>query len=130
VGFSPHGATDSIDSEAGVTVFLTQLNHIDLGVVLLPGPNDTSTSSLRFRREVPTTSAQRPTEEEILNPAAWENETIRLQVSTPNVAHYEPSASIISSSASSRIVVGSAWASLVSGVTGPFNGALDGVYAT
>jgi len=130
VGFRPSGA-ESKGSEAGITVFLTQLNHIDLGVVLLRGPDGTSTLSLRFRTEVPPSMAQqRPADKVIAVPAAWENGTIRLQVSTPNATHYELSASIASRPASSKIVVGSAWAGLVSGGTGPFTGVLVGVYAT
>ncbi|KAK4444781.1 Non-reducing end alpha-L-arabinofuranosidase BoGH43A [Podospora aff. communis PSN243] len=129
VGFRPSGV-GSVGSEAGITVFLTQLNHIDLGVVLLPDPNGTSTLSLRFRTEVPPSMAQqRPAEKVIAIPAAWENETIRLQVSTLNTTHYELSASI-ANSPTSKIVVGSAWAGLVSGGTGPFTGVLVGVYAT
>lgn len=129
VGFSPNGA-GSMGSEAGITVFLTQLNHIDLGVVLLPGPNGTSTLSLRFRTEAPTTTTQRPPERVIPIPALWANETIRLHVSTPNVTHYELSASMARSPEASKIVVGSAWAGVVSGATGPFTGVLVGVYAT
>lgn len=60
---------------------------------------------------------------------ALKAQTIRLQVSTPNVTHHELSASV-ASSPSSKIVVGTAWAGLVSGATRPFTGVLLGVYAT
>ena len=122
VGFTPKGA----NSEAGVTVFLTQLNHIDLGVVLLPGANGSSNLSLRFRAEA---TIALPKEKVVPVPAAWNGETIRLQVSTPNVTHYELSASL-ASKPESKIVVGTGWAGLVSGATGPFTGVLLGVYAT
>ncbi|GAB1316389.1 hypothetical protein MFIFM68171_06599 [Madurella fahalii] len=113
-------------SEAGVTVFLTQLNHIDLGVVLLPAQDDSKVLSLRFRVEATGTL---PPEKIVPVPSAWKGETIRLQVSTPNVTHYELSASL-ASDPTSKIVVGTAWAGLVSGATGPFTGTLLGVYAT
>jgi len=122
VGFWP---TD-IGSEAGVTVFLTQLNHIDLGVVLLSAQNGSKMLSLRFRTEA---AGVLPPEQIIPVPAAWKDGTIRLQASALNTTHYELSASL-ASDPQSKIVVGTASARLVSGGSGPFTGTLLGVYAT
>jgi len=123
VGFHPK----EVGSEAGVTVFLTQLNHIDLGVVLLSAPDGEKTLSLRFRTEAPGNLGL--SEQIVPVPLGWKDETIQLRVSTPNVAYYELSASS-KADPLSKIVVGTASARLVSGGSGPFTGTLLGVYAT
>jgi beta-xylosidase len=115
-----------VGSEAGVTVFLTQLNHADLGVVLLSAPDSSKTLALRFRAEAPGTL---PPERVMPVPSAWKEGPIRLQVSAPNATHYELSASLASDPLS-RILVATAPATIVSGGTGPFTGTLLGVYAT
>ncbi|KAK3349207.1 glycoside hydrolase family 43 protein [Lasiosphaeria hispida] len=123
VGFRP----TTTGSEAGVTVFLTQLNHVDLGVVLLAGTNGSAALSFRFRTEA---TIPGPPQAAIPVPTAWKGETIRFQVSTPNATHYELSASLASDPTASKMIFGTAWAGLVSGATGPFTGVLLGVYAT
>jgi len=122
VGFQPTTA----GSEAGVTVFLTQLNHIDLGVVLLVEADGSSTLSFRFRTEATIAG---PPQAVIPVPAAWKGGNIRFEVSTPNTTHYELSASL-ANDPTSRVVVGQASARLVSGATGPYTGVLLGAYAT
>ncbi|KAK3934168.1 glycosyl hydrolase [Diplogelasinospora grovesii] len=45
ISFNPQ----AVEEEAGVTVFLTQPQHIDLGIVLLPGSGKYQTPRLHFR---------------------------------------------------------------------------------
>ncbi|KAK1760276.1 Non-reducing end alpha-L-arabinofuranosidase BoGH43A [Echria macrotheca] len=120
VGFRP----GMVGSEAGVTVFLTQLNHIDLGVAMLADRE----MSFRFRIEAPP-GAPVPETKVVPVPEAWRGQTIRLHVTTPNTTHYDLSASLTSDPAS-KITVGTAWAGLVSGGTGPFTGVLLGIFNT
>jgi len=125
VGFNPK----NVGSEAGVTVFLTQLNHIDLGVVLLESERGGKpTLAFRFRVEAPPGSPV-PEEQILPLPPTWAGKTIRLEVSVQNVTHYQLAASL-ANAPRSKPVIGRAWAGLVSGATGQFTGALLGVYAT
>ncbi|KAI1177633.1 glycoside hydrolase family 43 protein [Nemania sp. FL0916] len=125
-----------VDQEAGITVFLTQVNHIDLGVVLLaPAPSHGTYSSttsttpqlaLQFRAEgtgVP------PAPHVVLVPATWGHGKIRLEIETINATHYSLAAMLVSDSRA-RVVMGIASAGLVSGGNGSFVGSLVGAYAT
>jgi len=105
----------SVGQEAGVTVFLTQVDHIDLGVVLLestpapapktststssssssgsdgpstqanPNPNPKPELSFRFRAEG---SGPRPAQKVVPVPKDWVGEKLRLQIQTVNSTHY------------------------------------------
>lgn len=125
----------TVGQEAGVTVFLTQANHIDLGVVLL-APNSSSPLSygpakspqlvLRFRAEgtgIP------PAPKSVPVPAAWADGKIRLQIQTVNTTHYSLAA-MSASNPKSKLTIGTASATLVSGGNGSFVGSLLGAYAT
>lgn len=139
VSFAPTEA----GQEAGVTVFLTQVNHIDLGVVLLPSNSSSDPTSpqgkarrlsaapelsLQFRAEgegkegVPESVA-------VPLPAEWADGPIRLQIETPNATHYSLSAMSVED-LESVISVATASAQLVSGGNGSFVGSLVGAYAT
>jgi hypothetical protein len=149
----------SAGQEAGVTVFLTQVDHIDLGVVLLeptkPTPKDLSSSSdskgvstqakpelsFRFRAEG---SGPRPAARIVPVPKDWVGEKLRLQIQTVNSTHYSLSAMLADkpkpepgkpqlqsqSGPGSKLVIGTASAELVSGGNGSFVGSLVGAYAT
>jgi len=127
-----------VHQEAGVTVFLTQVNHIDLGVVLLPPPIAVGATTagggaapqlaLRFHAEgtgVP------PPDRIVPVPATWAaGAPVRLHVRAANATHYTLSASAGGTDAGA-VVVGTASAELVSGKdNGQFTGSLVGVYAT
>lgn len=123
LSFSPK----EIDQEAGVTVFLTQANHIDLGLVLLKGnPREAAKLSLRFRAEGTGTPLALVV---IELPRDWPHSSIRLQIETSNITHYEFSAMPVNNP-KAKITVGTASAALVSGGNGSFVGSLVGVYAT
>lgn len=73
------------DEEAGVSVFLTQLQHIDLDIVLLPSDNGNISHHPRFRAEtfgLPGMAAP----EAIVKPVSseWLCAPIKLQISTPD----------------------------------------------
>ncbi|KAF4458242.1 xylosidase arabinosidase [Fusarium albosuccineum] len=107
--------------EAGITVFRTQLDHIDLGIARLD-----SKLVFRFRaegaRNVPATKI-------VPVPKGWEKDTIRLQIETANQTHYNLEA--LSVRSQRKLLIGTASASLVSGGgAGQFVGSLLGAYAT
>lgn len=122
--FSP----TSVGQEAGVTVFLTQVNHIDLGVVLLDkkGAQGNKELSLKFKAEGTGAS---PTSKTIAVPSGWPTGPIRLQIKTANATHYSLSASPAGDPKSS-VLVGTASGALLSGGNGSFVGSLVGAYAT
>ncbi|KAI0869124.1 glycoside hydrolase family 43 protein [Hypoxylon argillaceum] len=118
-----------VGQEAGVTVFLTQLNHVDLGVVLLAAEAGTESPRLAFRFRAEGTGVP-PAPKIVPVPAAWADaEKIRLEIQTVNATHYSLAAVSVSDP-DRRLVLGIASAGLVSGGAGSFVGSLVGVYAT
>ena len=119
------------EEETGVTAFLTQTQHLDLGVVMLPtGEFDRSGKEklglhLRFRvTNVPSATGNFngsiPTVVKAL-PRGWEGAPIRLIIEAVNETHYSFSA------ASGRRpgeveVMGVAPGTILSGGDGPFTG--------
>ncbi|KAK7413581.1 hypothetical protein QQX98_007516 [Neonectria punicea] len=108
--------------EAGVTVFRTQLDHIDLGVVRL------SQSQLAFRLRAEGPSSV-PETTIVPVPENWTNEPIQLQVEAASATHYELSAAPVGNS-EARMIIGTVSAKVVSGGQGSFVGSLVGVFAT
>ncbi|KAH7066293.1 glycosyl hydrolase [Paraphoma chrysanthemicola] len=122
----------SADQEAGVTIFLTQVNHIDLGVVYLQESNATNSKGrlhIRFRVESQNVGVAVPQEQLVPVPAEWEASPIRLEISTPNNVTYELSA-MSAENPQESLKIGTASAALVSGGNGTFVGSLIGAYAT
>ncbi|KAJ9130760.1 Xylosidase [Pleurostoma richardsiae] len=120
-----------LEEEAGVTVFLTQQQHIDLGIVNLPLCSDDSISPrLRFRVEASgKPDAAVPQVTIVPLPKHWPRESVRLQIATESDTFYVFSAAPVDDPEDSR-TVGFASAEIVSGGTGPFTGTLIGAYAT
>ncbi|KAI1822109.1 glycoside hydrolase family 43 protein [Xylaria intraflava] len=121
-------APKAVGQEAGITVFLTQFNHIDIGVVLLAASeskSDENQLSLRFRTEGNGTP---PPPKTIPVPVSWTGD-IRLQIQTVNATHYSLSAAPVGN-VTDEVVLGVASAELVSGGEGSFVGSLVGPYAT
>lgn len=126
----------SQDEEVGVTVFLNQVQNINLGIIMLPqqnpnGSNNISSSvltpHLRFlvsglgsdEGKNDTGSIPAPLVKEI--PRDWLESPIRLEIRAEDETHYVLSAA----SSASRCEVqemGRAPASIVSGGDGPFTG--------
>ncbi|KAK6199060.1 Transcriptional activator spt7 [Pestalotiopsis sp. IQ-011] len=130
-------APETAGQEAGLTVFLTQLNHIDLSLVLLEAEDagEEPQLTLRLQAEAPFVDnpprAGEPPEPVLVPvPSAWgSNGTITLQVQTANETHYRFTA-MPSDNPNAQIVLGIASAQLVSGGNGTFVGTLVGAYAT
>ncbi|PVH83907.1 glycoside hydrolase family 43 protein [Cadophora sp. DSE1049] len=127
VSFNPTVAYE----EAGISVFLTQFQHIDLGIVNVPDKKSgTLTPTFRFRVEAsgkPNTTV--PDTKTIPLPRSWAKGPIRLSVSAKSDDMYVFSAAPASKPREVRIV-GSVSAGIVSGGSGPFTGTLVGAYAT
>lgn len=111
------------NQEAGVSVFRTQLDHIDFGVV-----RQESTLLFRLRAEGPD-GAPIPEPHEVPMPEGWDGGNIRLQIDAKNSTHYEFS-SYPSDDPGASILIGTASALIVSGGNGTFVGSLLGVYVT
>ena len=120
------------EAEVGVTAFLTQNQHIDLGIVLLPSSDVCSTTlvpSFRFRGISPAVNASVPTTKIEAVPESWRAHPIRLHIDAQNDTAYTFSAT--SSIGETQIwEAGIASTILLSGGDGPFTGTLLGAYAT
>lgn len=116
--------------EVGVTAFLHQDQHIDLGIVFMASPsNSTEKGKLSFRSRVmdsATTNLTSPVVTPV--PKSWLSEPIRLSIRAANNTHYRLSAAPADRPHESKLLaaVSSAF------ISGPdvFTGALLGVYAT
>lgn len=124
-----------VGQEAGVAIFLTQLNHIDLSLVLLESDAGSPQLTLRVRAEAPfvdnpPAQGNPPSPVLVPVPSTWgPNELITLHVHTANDTHYQFSA-WPTVNPNAQIVLGTAAAQLVSGGNGTFVGSLVGAYAT
>ncbi|KAK1624606.1 putative xylanase 27 [Colletotrichum phormii] len=116
-----------VDQETGVTLFLTQFNHADVGVVTLPKTDGSGGNArmLRFR----ATGEDAPAENLVNLPEAWGDDPIWFQIATVNSTHYTMAASQ-ASQPDQQIVMSTFSARLVSGQSGPFTGSLVSIYAT
>ncbi|KAG8625915.1 hypothetical protein KVT40_006316 [Elsinoe batatas] len=119
------------DEEAGITLFLTQYQHIDLALTRSDASNG-STSGLFLRSQ--TTAIGKPDQpvpDTIVHPLpdAWQGCPVRLSVQAVNETHYHLTAASVDH-ASEILDFGFAPATILSGGTGPFTGTLLGMYAT
>ncbi|KAI9150296.1 Non-reducing end alpha-L-arabinofuranosidase BoGH43A [Paramyrothecium foliicola] len=115
VSFSPK----EVGEEAGITVFLTQANHIDIGLVLLESGlslrfNAIGTGGVHESKTVPV-------------PEDWTKDPVRLHIYAEDPKSYRLAAS---HGCRKPISVATASAALVSGGNGTFVGSLVGAYAT
>ncbi|PLB55779.1 xylosidase : arabinofuranosidase [Aspergillus steynii IBT 23096] len=113
------------DEEAGVTLFLTQDQHVDLGIVLLRTEGKTSLS-FRFRATGKGNFKGTLETEVVPVPREWKHESIRLEIQAVSDTKYTFSAA----AGEKRKVIGSVDSLVVSGDTGRFTGTLVGAYAT
>ncbi|KFX89979.1 hypothetical protein V490_06721 [Pseudogymnoascus sp. VKM F-3557] len=135
VGFK----SEKEEEETGVTAFLTQTQHLDLGIVMLPtserdhNGNKKLDLHLRFRvTNIPSAAGnfkgEIPTVVKAL-PKGWEGAPIRLHIDAVNATHYSLSARSVKEPRKVELM-GIAPATILSGGDGPFTGTLVGVYAT
>jgi beta-xylosidase len=113
------------EEEAGVTAFLTQLQHIDLGIVMLPQESKGGELGPHFRFRVTgqgnAENGTVPATSVMSVPQAWLKGKIRLQIDAVDEAHFVFSAAP-ASDPSSKISPWRAPATILSGDTGPFMG--------
>lgn len=122
ISFSPVLA----EEEAGITIFLTQFQHIDLGIVKLASNSSSNYSkpilAFRFRVEASgQPGAAIPATVVKSVPEVWVGQRIRLSVAATRDAEYVFSAALVSRPQES-IAFGSVNAAIVSGGSGPFTG--------
>lgn len=109
------------DEEAGVTVFLTQMQHIDLSIVNL-GTNGSLAPHLRWRVEaVGKPNYTAPEAHTVPLPKSWRNQPVRLSIEATKDSKYVFSAAPVSKP-KDAVNMGIASADIVSGGSGPFTG--------
>lgn len=112
------------EQEAGLTVFLTQFQHMDIGVVALPTSHGSSAIAPHIRFRIDQTGKTNATSFEPIVlpvPSSWIGKPIRLQVDAKNDHEYVFSAASTTSPRDIR-VLGNASTEIMSGGTGPFTG--------
>ncbi|CAJ2505183.1 Uu.00g125770.m01.CDS01 [Anthostomella pinea] len=95
----------AIEDEAGVTVFLTQNHHLDLGFAMLPAnsstmafPGTNSTLNTNSTELIPQFRFRGisyiPVPDDVIAPipAAWVGRTLKLEIRASNMTHYSLSA--------------------------------------
>ncbi|KXX73505.1 Non-reducing end alpha-L-arabinofuranosidase BoGH43B [Madurella mycetomatis] len=133
--FSP----GALEEEAGVTAFLTQNHHLDMGIVMLPPSAGTGTLAghseegveeegaliphVRFRGEsyVPV-----PEPVVVPVPVAWRGKPLRLEIKATNMTHYAFSAG----PAEARSLMQTLLYASNEPVSWGFTGVLLGIYST
>lgn len=116
--------------EIGVTAFLHQDHHIDLGIVFM-GESSDSKGSLTFRcraTDSDATGSILPSPVVTPVPSSWLSEPIRLSIRAENSTHYQLSAAPAARPHQSKLLA-TFTAALISGPD-VFTGTLLGVYAT
>ncbi|XXG95613.1 hypothetical protein Hte_001881 [Hypoxylon texense] len=126
-----------LEEEAGVSVFLTQNHHLDLGIVMLPansstasfpGTNLATTSAelipqLRFRG---ISYIEVPDDIVVPIPESWSGKPLRLEVKAYNMTHYSMSAGPADALSQMRVILDVSNAPVSWG----FSGVILGVYCT
>lgn len=124
------GFYTSPGDEIGVTAFLHQDHHIDLGIVFMEeSPNSKRTLTFRCRAtDSDASSSILPPPVVTPVPSSWRSESIRLSIRAENSTHYQLFAAPVARPYQSNLLA-TFTAALISGPD-VFTGALLGVYAT
>ncbi|KAI0427035.1 glycoside hydrolase family 43 protein [Xylaria sp. FL1042] len=128
----------AVQEEAGVSIFLTQYDHIGLGVAFLDNYIDTNCTKyyrcrrdggprMYFRFQIQS-SANDTVSRLTLVPEDWVTHAIRLEIIASNTTYTLYASSVLGTDR--RIQVGQAPASTVSGGSGSFVGSVIGGFAT
>ncbi|KAI4859059.1 glycoside hydrolase family 43 protein [Hypoxylon rubiginosum] len=125
-----------LEEESGISVFLTQNHHLDLGVVMLPANSSTTTfpgtnlttsteliPQLRFRG---ISYVQVPDDIVVPIPESWSGKTLRLEVKAYNMTHYSMSAGPADALSQMKTILDVSNAPVSWG----FSGVILGVYCT
>ncbi|KAL4946593.1 hypothetical protein BDV06DRAFT_218308 [Aspergillus oleicola] len=116
-------------AEAGISLFLTQEQHVDLSILDIPKTGSSPKRVFQLK-----TTGRGNYNGPLSNittraPSHWQNETISLTVEAIDDETYEFSA-CLSGSGKDRIKIGTVDARVLSGDTGRFTGTLVGIYAS
>jgi beta-xylosidase len=107
--------------EAGVSVFLTQMQHIDLSIINF-GANGSLELHLRWRVEaVGKPNYTAPEANIVPLPRSWRAQPVRLSIEATGDSQYSFSAAPVSKP-KEVVAMGTASAEIVSGGSGPFTG--------
>ncbi|KAI0152671.1 glycoside hydrolase family 43 protein [Xylariaceae sp. FL1272] len=85
-------STPALESEAGVSVFLTQNHHLDLGVVWLPSSSPNSTHMSPYFRFRGISYIPVPADLVVPVPDTWRGSNLHLEIKASNATHYSFSA--------------------------------------
>ncbi|KAL4924821.1 glycosyl hydrolase [Aspergillus undulatus] len=114
--------------EAGISLFLTQEQHVDLNIVDLARPGAASRQVLQLRA-YGSGNYEGPLSNVTLEaPSNWTNKTVSLGVEATDDQTYEFTAS--SGTKGDKIKIGTTDSRVLSGDTGRFTGTLVGIYAS
>ncbi|KAL4951286.1 glycosyl hydrolase [Aspergillus filifer] len=119
----------SVGVEAGISLFLTQEQHVDLSIHDVPKGGSSGPRIIQLK-----TTGQGNYNGPLANitvkaPSDWQNQTISFTVEAVDDEMYEFSVAL-ASDPGSRIHVGTTDARVLSGDTGRFTGSLVGIYAS
>lgn len=141
IDFSP----TTLEAEAGVTVFLTQNHHLDLGVAMLPAnsstgvfpgtinaitlPEDRAEPILQFRfRGISSVAVPDPVVVPV--PDVWREQKLRLEIRADNATHYTFSAGPADSRSQMQTLVEASNTAVSWGFTGESFQVLSLLYST
>ncbi|KAI4603952.1 hypothetical protein KJ359_000074 [Pestalotiopsis sp. 9143b] len=141
IDFSP----TTLEAEAGVTVFLTQNHHLDLGVAMLPAnsstgvfpgtinaitlPEDRAEPILQFRfRGISSVAVPDPVVVPV--PDVWREQKLRLEIRADNATHYTFSAGPADSRSQMQTLVEASNTAVSWGFTGESFQVLSRLYST
>jgi hypothetical protein len=122
-------APDIEGAEGGISLFLTQRQHADTGIVTLPDSNGDLAPHFRFRAVAVPARTDLPADKIVPVPKKWLCSPIQLQIRAISEIDYEFSASPKDGN-DDAIILGTAPSWLISGSSGSFVGGLLGMYAT
>jgi hypothetical protein len=113
-----------LGQEAGITVFLTSLQHIDLSITLLSTRGGKLEPHIQLRTEsVGKPNAVAPAPVVMRMPRRWRGRSIRLKIAAEDDRGYVFSTTL-SCQRAQRKIIGRVSARIVSGGSGPFSGKL------
>lgn len=118
-------APDQVGQEAGLTVFLTQVNHIDISVIFTDDDEGESEPALHFRSNA-VGQVETPEPHLIPVPRNWTSPyTLHIQAKSPELYSL-----YASHDGGCKLELGTASSSIVSGGNGSFVGSLVGAFST
>lgn len=119
-----------LEEEAGITLFLNQNQHVDIGLVLLGNSADIANATLSVRfRTTAISKDELPVPQSVIYPVpdTWSREHIRLQIKAVNDKYYSFGV-VDGADHTHSLVLGHAPGTIVSGGTGSFTGKMFSIF--